>query len=414
MHQRHGVQAAAISLIATLLTLYALEAVLAFANPSWVDKLGTTLRRGPSVVDETLRFRASHAQAFPFLQPDTYLDSSNQSLLSISGTNTIPLSGSGNTLTILCNESGTTIGYRSDSLGFRNPQNVWEPISQQPEARYQVPVQVTSTRQSWQHPDAALIGDSFTHGFCRPEPETIAAKLRASGKRVINAGLTGAGPLAELGILREFISSAKPKHVYWLFYEGHDLIDIASEQKTALVNYLKPDYSQHLLERHREVDSAIRDFSNALLARHRAPSTAQRLWSFVLLRKLRTATGLYRQPSTPVGDENDESAVLRSVLEQADLAVKAWGGQLTLVYLPERRRFNKRTAPVTGEHHDPRMVQQRVKDITTRLGIPILDVVEVFAREEDPAKLWNSRRYHYNADGYELVAQTIADDLAKH
>ena len=210
------------------------------------------------------------------------------------------------------------------------------------------------------------------------------------------------------------MSIAKPRHVYWLFYEGNDLIDITSERKTQLISYLKPDYSQHLVEHRHDIDRAIEAFSNTLLARHRAPTRAQQIWSFLLLRKLRTATGLYRQPSSRGGDEVEESAILESVLRQAASEVKAWGGQLTLVYLPERRRFNKRSRAVVGENHDPGVVQQRVRGIARRLGIPIVDVAEIFASREHPTKLWNARRYHYNAEGYGVVAQAIAADLVKH
>ena len=79
-----------------------LEALFTFANPRWIDKLGTTLRRGPSVISETYAARRNNAHAYPFLQPDTYLDSSGQPV-TIGGIRTIPLSGAANALTILCN-----------------------------------------------------------------------------------------------------------------------------------------------------------------------------------------------------------------------------------------------------------------------------------------------------------------------
>jgi hypothetical protein len=387
--RQNKVIAAATSVVAAIFALYMVEAILTFANASWVDKLGTTLRRGPSVVTETLRVRAGHSQAFPFLQPDTYVDSTNQPLVSIDGIATIPLSGPGNTLTILCNESGTTIGYRSDSLGFRNPPDSWEPT----------------------HPDLALIGDSFAHGFCRSESETIASRLRSSGAHVANVGLTGAGPLAELGVLREFLSAEKPANVYWLFYEGNDLIDLTSERKTLLVNYLNPEFSQHLLERHHQVDSAIKVFSNELLAKRRLPSTSEKVWAFLILRKLRTATGLYRRPEQTTSNEEKEIELLETVLGKASEETRSWGGRLTLVYLPERRRFNKRTPPVTGENHDPETVMRRVEAAAQRLAIPMIDIAAVFASENEPAKLWNARRYHYNAKGYALVAKAIIGDL---
>src|SRR5215211_5349078 len=206
---RWRLSALALALGATFATLYALEAGLTIANPSWVDRLGTTLRKGPSVVAETLRLRRRGIDAYPFLQPDTFYDSAKAGILMPQGNSLVPLSGIARALTVLCNETGTTIVYRSDSLGFRNPADVWDPI----------------------YPDVAIIGDSFAQGFCRPEEETISSQLRAAGLRTIGTGITGAGPLAELGVLREFLAPAKPRIVLWLFYEGNDLIDLASERK---------------------------------------------------------------------------------------------------------------------------------------------------------------------------------------
>ena len=383
--------AAAISVVAAIFALYILEAALTFGNPRWIDKLGTTLRVGPSVVSETMRIRASNPHAYPFLQPDTYTDSSGRTKLFVGDSATLPLSGQANTLTILCNESGTTIGYRSDSLGFRNPADIWEPI----------------------HSDVALIGDSFMHGFCRPEQETIAAQLRAANVRALNLGLTGAGPLAELGILREYLRAVRPKRVYWLFYEGNDLVDIKSERETLLLRYLSPDFNQNLLARRGSVDSAIVRFADSLLSAYQSPTSSQKIESFMLLRKLRTATGLYRSPAFDQGDEKAEAQILESVLSLARTDAESWGGELRLVYLPERRRFNRNTAPVVGESHDPVVVQQRIRRIVYRLGIPMIDVASVFAAEKDPASLWNARRYHYNAAGYALVAKAIIDDLRK-
>lgn len=383
--------AAAIAVASTLITLYAIELFLTLGNPRWIDQLGTTLRKGPSVIAETSRMRARGIAAYPFLQSDTFADSTGKSTLTIAGDTAIsPLAGLAADLTILCNESGTTIGYRSDSLGFRNPADAWGRV----------------------HPAAALVGDSFAHGFCRPERETIAGMLRADGVVLVNAGVTGAGPLAELGILREYMSRVQPRVVYWLFYEGNDLIDLTSERKTSLNRYLQSDYSQHLVERKQTVDEAMRRFADSVIAAYRPPGMLRRVEAFLLLRQLRTATGLYRGVKLPKArDESGELSLLRGVLERADADVKAWGGRLRIVYLPERRRFNRRTAAVVGENHDPYKVQREVTRISADLGIPVLDAAAAFAAEEHPEQLWNARRYHYNAKGYAIVAKMIIADL---
>jgi hypothetical protein len=104
--------------------------------------------------------------------------------------------------------------------------------------------------------------------------------------------------------------------------------------------------------------------------------------------------------------------MLESILLRAKGDVAGWGGTLHIVYLPERRRFNASTRAVTGENHDPKAVEKSVKEITARLGIPLIDAAAAFAAQPDPRELWNARRYHYNARGYAIVADAILRDLA--
>ena len=66
------------------------------------------------------------------------------------------LSGISNKKTILCNESGYFAIYHSDRYGFNNPDNEWD--------KKQI--------------DFFLVGDSFVHGHCVNEPDTIGGNLR--------------------------------------------------------------------------------------------------------------------------------------------------------------------------------------------------------------------------------------------
>jgi len=378
-----------VSTAATLLTLYALEAITLVSPASWVDKLGTTLRKGPSVVSETFRMRQRGARAYPFLQPDTFVDSARSGLKTDSGA-VIPLSGIPDALTILCNESGTTIGYRSDELGFRNPQHQWESTG----------------------PEVVLIGDSFAHGFCRSEDETIAGMLRRQGIRVVNAGLTGTGPLAQLGVLREYVSPIKPLHVFWLFYEGNDLIDLVSERETKLAGYLDSSFTQNLRARSAGIATIEKAYADSVLHSYRAPGFVSKARGFITLRNLRTATGLYRGVRQPrARDESNEVVLLRKILTEANREAAGWGGQLHLVYLPERRRFDTRTRPVTGENHSPVKVERDVLSIAKELNIPVVNAATAFARDAQPSSLWNARRYHYNTKGYALIADLIEQAL---
>ena len=373
-----------------ILALYTVEAIFTFASPSWADRLGSTLRRGPTVVEETTRIRESGVNAYPFLQSDFFTTQSPGGLELGDGSVVPPLGGIGNELTILCNESGTTIGYRSDSFGFRNPRGEW-----------------SSTIE------VALVGDSFTHGFCRPDSETFSGLLSSRGIATLNAGATGAGPLTELGILREYVAAVRPPVVYWLFYEGNDLIDLTTERTTLTARYLDSAFRLDLRDRQHLVDAAMKDVADSLLSSWQPPGAAEKAIRFAKLLQLRTATGLAAPPK-PEGfrDERRELELLERTLAVAQHDVRSWSGQLRLVYLPERRRFNRRTRPVVGENHDPLEVQKAVKAIASRLNVPIVDAAAVFAAGEDPTRFWDNRRFHYNAAGYRAVADAIASDMA--
>ena len=96
----------------------------------------------------------------------------------------MPLAGISHTPIVLCNETGTYLISNSDAHGFSNPDSVW-------------------TIQ----PRAALIGDSFTQGQCVTEDSTVASALRKHFV-VLNAGVSGAGPIRELAILNEYVAQA--------------------------------------------------------------------------------------------------------------------------------------------------------------------------------------------------------------
>jgi len=377
----------AVAIGSAVITLYAVEAVLSLAPRDIADRIGITLLKGPSVVSEAWRLRQRGLRAYPYLQSDLFTSDSRAGLRLADGSVVIPLSGIPDVLTVLCNESRKTIGYRSDSLGFRNPQNVWEPI----------------------HPEMFIIGDSFAHGFCRTERESIAGRLRNSGSLVANAGFTGAGPLAELGVIREYATRVKPKRVFWLFYEGNDLIDLESEQTTMLSKYLQPGFSQHLEERSKSIVAAQLQYADSVLDRYRPPGKAASIRGFVTMRNLRTASGLFRgAKQRGFRNETRELELFAKILAVANAEVRGWGGELLLVYLPERRRFNSRLMPTVGENHDPIAIERAVSRITGELKIPMLNAAAEFGKVQDPAGLWNARRYHYNSAGYEIVSELIA------
>ena len=96
------------------------------------------------------------------------------------------LSGLSNRKTIFCNEGGYYAIYQSDRYGFNNPDKEWD----KDKIEY------------------LLIGDSFAHGACVNEPDTISGNLRKliNNKRgVLNLGMNRDLPLSQYATLKEYL-----------------------------------------------------------------------------------------------------------------------------------------------------------------------------------------------------------------
>ena len=151
--------------------------------------------------------------------------------------NIYPLSGISNRRTLYCKENGYFMIYQSDRYGFNNPNEEWD----KKEIEY------------------LLVGDSFTHGACVNQPDTIAGNIRSAlnqnKKGVLSLGYSGNGPLIEYAALREYFPFTNAKRVLWMYYEN-DLTDLDSELKNSiLLNYLNDKkFTQNIKSRQKEVD----------------------------------------------------------------------------------------------------------------------------------------------------------------
>jgi hypothetical protein len=93
----------------------------------------------------------SGIDAVPIMTPANHLfvgkpDGSVMSAIQVDGNEVIPLAGVSGKVTVLCNEGGQWVDYRSDEHGFNNPNKIWH-----------------SHRV-----DIAALGDSYTQGYCVP------------------------------------------------------------------------------------------------------------------------------------------------------------------------------------------------------------------------------------------------------
>lgn len=313
----------------------------------------------------------------------------------------LPVGSISDVTTVYCNESGAWSIYKSDEHGFNNPSGNY------------LADQV----------DILLTGDSFTEGACVEPTETIAAVLRNNGLRVISLGKGGNGPLLQFASFVEYAKPIRPKVLIWMHY-ANDIHDLAFKElrSSKLREYIEgANYSQGLKKLQPEIDAALKHFvatqyANKLKAVAESGSTInpqirpkeegerisvkkENLIEFIKLTRLRELLDL--RPSRPNPEQAANSAY-RLILQRVKNATSLWGSHLYLAYLPAYEVYQ------TGRDHDI-FYRDFVLRTAQELEIPVIDLhKEVFSTHSDPLALFPKRKArHYNAQGYQLVANEI-------
>jgi hypothetical protein len=341
-------------------------------------------------------FRRQGIDGVPIITPSTQLflekpDGTVTSAISFDGHEIMPLGAVSDRMTVLCNEGGQWVHYRSDPYGFRNSAAAW----------------------SRERVDLIALGDSFTHGYCVPNDDNFFELIHQQFPAALNLGIAGDGPLLMLAKLKEYASRFRPRHVLWFYYEGNDLVDLQRERKSALLRqYLTDKFTQPGLVHQEEIDRAmIGEIPRlrALEEERRKRREDNRAWgnvvTFASLSHLRQAVGLVGGIDADGAKDADFTgenlSVFREVLRQASTEVRAWGGTLVFVYLPEWARFSNYESLGKARRDD-------VLRIVQTLGIPLIDLVPAFNAYGDSVSLFPFRRQgHYTERGHRLVAQEV-------
>ena len=105
-----------------------------------------------------------------------------------------PLSPQPKTKLYYCNEGYGLVKYKSDKFGFRNHDNDWD-----------------------KKVDIVLIGDSFTHGGCLPQEDTIDGNLSIK-YNTLNLATGGNNPVHYASLVKKFVPLIQPKYVSIIFF----------------------------------------------------------------------------------------------------------------------------------------------------------------------------------------------------
>lgn len=386
----------ALLLFAVFVPVYTLETYLEFSIKLPVNIIQTKAEQMDLPFDTRTHMevlsdlRKDGIEAYPAIAPKFILDRSVNGL-NTNGKTVFPLGSISNKTTTACNEWGYRLIYESDEHGFNNPINLYQKDKV----------------------DIVLIGDSYTDGFCVKPDENIAAILRKSDFSAISVGKAGSGSLIELAALKEYAEPIKPKIVLWLYFEN-DLDELQIEMKSSLLRryLLEDDFTQHLFANQDEIDRLLKSYVKGREqewdAREKAAILHSRPTRILKLTNIREKISQAFKPKPEIFVSTLD--VFKAILIKSNRMVSKWDGKLYFVYLPVFYRYTKEKGnfSILGMKH-----RNKVLNIARKLDIPIIDIhKEVFAPHSDPLSLFPFRTFgHYNAEGYRLVAQTIADRL---
>ncbi len=264
--------------------------------------------------------RAEGVDAFPQFNAYGRIGSNG---LDFEGHKIFPLGSISNKTTVYCREQGQYIIYDTDEHGFRNPKGLYNK----------------------NNVDMVLIGDSFAQGMCVKQEDDTAGWLRKKGHRVLNLGMGSNGPLIELATLSEYADHIQPKFIFWMWFEGNDLINLENEKKsTILMQYLDGNFSQNLFQRQQVIDKAIIADLEHIIAELEKKTAENRVENNkpefnVSFSKIATLSHIRHRLDLSAKCSSDIDPLLKRVIESFKTRVQGWNGELYFIYMPASDRY---------------------------------------------------------------------------
>ena len=350
-----------IALVLLVSSLMAAELLLRFrfinleplTSQGYVD-FAELARRGASVRGEPYDTRALYQviadaraqgrRAYPAASPAYFL-ADEGSTVRVDGEPVLPMGITALADNYYCNETGQYANFATDRFGFRNENVIWD---------YDV--------------DIVAVGDSYTMGSCLSDDKSIVGNIRQSGKKILNLGMGGNGPLLDLASLVEYGKVLKPKIVLWNFF-ANDMEDLERDYRNPILkSYLKEGYSQQLMKRaaliNPTVDKVIEQHWKNVESAGRAQPNIQsksffefpNLFQAYRLVKSRLTT---RQVEQPKPNFN----LLMDIIKRADGEANKIDAKLYFVYIPD----------CASDSYGQNIWKADLFNSVLSLGIPVID-----------------------------------------
>jgi len=312
----------------------------------------------------------------------------------------LPLSGISNQVTIYCNELGFFSEYKSDRYGFNNPDEVWD-----------------------NNPNVIILGDSYAHGACLNEPDTIVGNMRKNNLTIGNISYGGNGPLLELASLIEILNVSNPKTVIWFFAEANDLSQLEFTKKDPILNeYYKSDnFNQKLFLNQNKTDKFLYSIlSDRIILeekqknqykeeiKKREDLKKKNINNFLTLTRIRglLIKIIYKPRSKYMRYDLE---LFANISKKIKIISDKNNIELVFVYLPQFARYSyKQNNKETFKNY------RDVINIIENLGIKIIDIKAVFDKYDDPKNFFPLNiGGHYNVKGANIIANEVLNNINK-
>lgn len=311
-----------------------------------------------------------------------------------------PLSGIKNSLTINCNEMGFWSIYNSDRYGFNNNDNIYN-------------TKILNI----------LLGDSFVHGSCVKEDETISHHMNEKGFKTLNFGNSGNGPISNLATYIEYGNKIPNIENIFFFIFENDYSEFYNESKNKiLLNYLaEKNFSQNLIYNNEKVSKIKKDiFQKELIKARNNSKYSKKLFqtgsliveiknSFKLIqiRKLINKT-IRTIKINKIEDKLYSDEDIQNIIKVIDIlnAKKRENQNLIVVYLPDFFNVLNSTNNISNDKYYNEVLlfsELKYRDIK------YINMKAIFLREKRQFKKMYAYEgfSHYSPKGYKTIANEI-------
>jgi len=319
---------------------------------------------GPA--SEVIRLREYGNDVYPFINPEAYL--------TIPEFNPKPLSPPSNTRIIMANEGSGYPAHTTDRYGFNNEDSKW----------------------NYSKYDFIMLGDSFTHGCCQLNQNTISGHLQDLNLKFLNLGMGGTGTLAQLAIYLEYAARLKSDNIFLLLYEN-DLHDNADEMKNNIMKQYLSGRTQGLTSKTDSINRMTIDYLNENINSFNSNyeyNLAETIRGKNIKRWIKSISECDRHIS------DDQIEYTSTILSSLNTHTKNNGSKLTIFLLPSYNTVQTGKTPFLS-------AAKYLKKKLDYDGINYIDLTEKIDTSN-----FIHRSSHYNSSGYKIVAEEILNYIS--